>query len=80
MDDTDVVTKPGGAPTESHLFGTSTRGWIVLCVVVTACFHEWAILIQSVVGKVPVPKIEEPFYSILFLVVGYYFGQKNQTK
>lgn len=79
-DDTQQITRTttqasGG---ESYFKGVSTRGWIVICVVLTACAHELSIIAFCLFTGTQIPKTEEPFYSLLVLVVGYYFGQKNQ--
>lgn len=57
---------------ESSAFNVSVRGWAFILIIATGCYMSIAQI-----------KIEEPFYSLILLVAGFYFGQKNkegQTK
>lgn len=54
---------------ESQFMSVSIRGWIVLIVVLTAC----AMSICRI-------KIDEPLYTMVTVVVGFYFGQKTASQ
>lgn len=54
---------------DSRPFGISMRGWLALIIVVTVCG-------MSAAGVVVI----EPLYSMSMLALGFYFGQKTQTK
>lgn len=54
---------------ESHILSVSIRGIIVLMLVGTVCYMGLKAL-----------KVEEPLYSLVFLAVGYYFGQSHRDK
>lgn len=79
-EDTQQIGKPNAPIVESHIGGVSVRGWIVVMAISTICAHELSILGWAFFTKSAVPKVEEPFYSLLMLVVGYYFGQKTQPQ
>jgi len=53
---------------ESRFFGASTRFWLALIVVGTACT-------MALLGM----KIEEPLYSAMLVSLTYYFGQKTKS-
>lgn len=86
-DETEIITKPPVAATEvptgevtttstttstptppnteeSKIFNVSLRGWLTLFVVGTCCYMSVTMI-----------KIEEPFYTLVGMVVAYYFGQ-----
>lgn len=54
--------------TESKIFGISLRGAICLIVVLTVCA-------MSGLGI----KIEEPLYTMVGSMIGFYFGQKEKN-
>ena len=55
---------------DSRPFGISMRGWLAVLLVVTICG-------MSAFGM----PVLEPLYSMGFMALGFYFGQKvNQTK
>lgn len=62
-----VVDPSKPKTSESHLFNISLRGLITLSVVWVAAYMSLAQI-----------KIEEPFYSLLGMVVAYYFGQNSK--
>lgn len=68
-------TKPPFEPTpakekkQRSQINVSVRGIIVLMVVATVCYMAMKAL-----------KVEEPLYSLVFITVGYYFGQNQQQK
>jgi hypothetical protein len=53
----------------STLFSISIRAWLTLIVVFTVCY-------MSIFGI----KIEEPLYTLVGMVIGYYFGQSPKQK
>lgn len=57
-----AIKKPKGH--ESHFFGLSIRSLITLIVVSTASYMA----IEQI-------EIKEPYYSLINMVVGYFFGQ-----
>lgn len=56
-------------PSESHVFNMSLRGFVTLIVVTTVC-------VMAYQGKT----IEEPLYTLVGMVVGYFFGQQTKPK
>lgn len=58
-----------GNADDSRLWGVSMRAWMALLIVVTVCAMSMA--------GIPVV---EPLYSMSLLALGFYFGQKTQTK
>lgn len=66
MNETQYITKNGD---DSRPFGVSMRGWLALIIVLTVCGMS--------AGGVAVV---EPLYSMALLALGFYFGQKTQTK
>lgn len=50
----------------SSFLGVSIRAWVVLMVVVTMCIMAYRQV-----------KIEEPFYSVIIMVVSFYFGKES---
>lgn len=76
-DDTQQFTKETDNPQvekevsvrESHVFGLSTRGLITLLIVITVCG-------MSALGR----SVEEPLYTMVGLVIGFYFGQREKPK
>jgi hypothetical protein len=67
-DDTQEFTKPETVK-ESRIFGVSTRGIITLLIVLTVCG-------MSAAGR----SVEEPLYTMVGLVIGFYFGQREKPK
>jgi hydrogenase/urease accessory protein HupE len=65
-------------PVESELFQVSIRAWLVTLFAITLCAREVAIVAQFVVMGMPIAAAQEPFYSIVVFVTGFYFGQKKQ--
>lgn len=53
---------------DSQIVGISVRGWIAMITVLTVCFMQ-------AFGM----KVEEPLYSLVLMVAGFYLGQKTQT-
>jgi len=58
---------PRKKASESHLFNMSARGIITMIVVVTVC----AMSFQE-------KEINEPLYTLVGMVIGYYFGQRKE--
>lgn len=56
----------GPFDTDSKIFDVSVRSLLTLLVVATVC-------LMSVWGL----KIEEPLYTLVGMIVGYYFGQSK---
>lgn len=54
---------------ESKIFGVSVRAFIAILVTMTICTMALMAL-----------KVTEPFYSISLFVIGFFFGQKTQSK
>jgi hypothetical protein len=54
---------------ESHLFNLSVRGFLTIIVFGTASYMA----VKQI-------KIDEPYYSLVFLVAGFYFGQATKPK
>lgn len=74
-DDTQQIGKRPLA--ESQVGGVSIRGWIVVMVMGTLCLRELVTVWFAMRGMM-IAKVEEPFYSVIMVLVGYYFGQKTQ--
>lgn len=55
-------------PKESKIFNMSVRAWVLMIVVLTVC-------IMSVFGL----KVEEPLYTLVGSVMGFYFGDKKKN-
>jgi hypothetical protein len=51
---------------DSKIFGISVRAIIVIMIVATVCYMSLRII-----------KVEEPMYSLVFMAVGFYLGQKT---
>jgi len=64
-------------PPESELFNVSIRAWLCAMFAVTLCVREATVVTQFLIMGVPVASVQEPFYSIVVFVVGFYFGQKQ---
>jgi hypothetical protein len=58
------VAEAGRKPHDSRIFNCSVRSIITLSVILTVCY-------MSIVGK----KIEEPLYTLVGMVAGFYLGQ-----
>ncbi len=54
---------------DSRIFNCSVRSIIALLVVGTVCYMSIAVI-----------KIEEPLYTLVGMVVGFYMGQYNKPK
>lgn len=83
IEDTEHLSKPPekkSNPVESHIAGVSVRGWIVVMVMATLCVRELSIVVISVMNKVPIEQIKEPFYGVVLALIGFYFGQKTQNQ
>ena len=76
-DDTQIV---GKQKSESQIWGVSVRGWIVSMVMGTMCLRELATVAAAIYEHVPVEQVKEPFYGVVLLVIGFYFGQKTPTQ
>lgn len=68
-----------GPKSESQIGGVSVRGWIVSMVMGTMCLRELATVAAAIYEHVPVDQVKEPFYGVVLLVIGFYFGQKTPT-
>lgn len=69
-DNTEIITKPD-APKKidsSKIFNVSLRGWITLMITGTVC-------VMSVYAL----EVKEPMYTLVGMVVGYYFAQNKNT-
>jgi hypothetical protein len=66
-DETQILTK--AKRDHSHIFCVSVRGWIALMVIGTVCFMS--------LEKI---KIEEPMYTLVGMVAGFYLAQGNKPK
>jgi hypothetical protein len=73
----------------STIFGVSIRAWITVVVVLTICGSYLATVVGVVVHAVitkdwalvgTFATVGEPLYSLSAITVGFYFGQKSQTK
>ena len=51
---------------DSKLLGVSVRAWIAIMTIATVCAMQAAGL-----------KVEEPLYSLVLMVAGFYLGQKT---
>lgn len=51
---------------DSKLLGVSVRAWIAIMTIATVCAMQ--------VGGL---KVEEPLYSLVLMVAGFYLGQKT---
>ena len=51
---------------DSKLLGVSVRAWIAIITVLTVCCMQAGGL-----------KVEEPLYSLVLMVAGFYLGQKT---
>lgn len=72
---TTTTTVESKIDNESKLFACSVRGWVVLLLVLTACFN---VSVNSWRGN---DKTLDPtFLSLIISVVSIYFGQNNKTK
>ena len=68
------ISEPG-----SLLFGVSMRAWLALVIVFTVCAHSLTETICNAL-RGEASMIEEPMYSMAVMTLGFYFGQKTQTK
>ena len=68
QDNTEFTPKPDKGADSSRIFNVSLRGWITLLVTSTVCVMS--------VYDVPV---KEPMYTLVGMVVGYYFAQNKNT-
>ncbi len=66
---TEVSTSTETVKPESHFYHISIRAWITLVLIL-------AVVWMSVTGL----KIEEPLYTLVGMVVAYYFGQREKPK
>lgn len=64
-DNTEIITKK---PEHSRIFNVSLRGWITLMITGTVC-------VMSAYGV----DVKEPMYTLVGMVVGYYFAQNKNT-
>lgn len=84
--DTTIIQKAGLSEDtprggESSILGISVRGLIAIMVVTTLCVHTLAIVITAIFQDQAVGSIQEPFYGIVYGVIGYYLGgQKTNTQ
>jgi hypothetical protein len=63
------IPQPAPEPnsgTESSFFGVSVRAWVTLAIVLTGC--AMALMKMEIV---------DPMYSLLLIVLSFYFGQKS---
>lgn len=73
-EDTQIITKTEtisnstqAQKDHSHIFNVSLRGWITLIIVTTVC-----------VMSVRLIEVKEPLYTLVGMVIGYYFAQNKQ--
>lgn len=64
-----LIADSADAGSDSRVFGVSMRGIITMTIVV-------AVVAMSLMAL----KVEEPLYSLSFMAMGFYFGQKNSGK
>ena len=77
MDDMTTITPapaplsdpPGKVRGESVLCNVSVRGWLVLIIIGTASYMA----VRQIT-------IVEPYYSLVMLAAGFYFGQASKPK
>lgn len=53
---------------DSKLLGVSVRAWIAIMTIATVCAMQAGGL-----------KVEEPLYSLVLMVAGFYLGQKTPS-
>ena len=81
--DTSFIGKAGitgeFGPRDSQFHGMSVRSIITLIVVGILSFHTIASVVTSMLKGDAIGVIQEPFYGITYVVIGYYFGQQNKV-
>ncbi len=65
---------------ESQIGGVSIRGWIVVMVMGTMCLRELCVVVMAIRLGLPIDQVKEPMYGVVMGLIGFYFGQKTQTK
>ncbi len=82
LEETEQISKTTSVQSgsgESRVGSVSVRGIICMLVFGTVCFREVVIVLYAVAISAQPEKIQEPFYGLVLLTAGYYFGQKNQA-
>ena len=88
-DDTLIISKDQSGKTveaTSSLFGVSVRAWVIIMLVIglvtTHLLVTAATLYHAIVSKDfglvgTLTTIGEPYYTVIGIAVGFYFGQKD---